>query len=85
MQSAAVINITLCSFKSRFCFQIHYMLQLPTGFVVSYGKAKVIIYDKVNDKDGFFERWALEMKGTSQQDSSYSQRITLIEVNVGLA
>ena len=38
------------------------MLQLPTGFVVSYGKAKVIIYDKVNDKDGFFERLALEMK-----------------------
>ena len=39
------------------------MLQLPTGFVVSHGKAKVIIYDKVNDKDGYFERWVLKIKG----------------------
>jgi len=36
--------------------QVHCLMQLPTGFACSYGKASVIIFDKVGDKDGFFQR-----------------------------
>ena len=31
-------------------------MQLPTGFACSFGKAKVIVFDKVSDKEGYFQR-----------------------------